>query len=126
MVNNQTRVSAVFAALADPTRRRIVHHLSLHGETRVTVLASPFRISLPAISRHLRVLENARLIQRQRHGREHLIRAHNAGLEDARQWIAQCAAGWDSGFDRLDQLLRAAQSQPHQLDPKNKNKEKKR
>jgi DNA-binding transcriptional ArsR family regulator len=122
VVNNQKRVSAVFAALADPTRRHIVHHLSQNGETRVTALASPFRISLPAISRHLRVLESARLIQRQRHGREHLIRSRDAGLEDARQWIAQCAAGWDSGFDRLDELLRAAQSEPHQLSPRNKEK----
>ncbi|MGB9198834.1 MAG: metalloregulator ArsR/SmtB family transcription factor [Terriglobales bacterium] len=112
MVNHQKQVSAVFAALSDPTRRRIVHHLSRHGESRVTELAQPFRISLPAISRHLRVLESARLIQRERHGREHLIRARAAGLEEARQWIAQCAAGWDSGFDRLDQLLRTAQSQP--------------
>jgi DNA-binding transcriptional ArsR family regulator len=111
VVNNQKQVSAVFGALADPTRRRIVDHLSRHGESRVTALAKPFRISLPAISRHLRVLENARLIQRQRHGREHLIRSNAAGLVDARQWIAQCAAGWDSGFDRLDQLLCAAQSQ---------------
>ena len=124
MVNNQERVSAVFAALADPTRRHIVHHLSQHGESRVTALAKPFRISLPAISRDLRVLENARLIQRHRHGREHLIRSHSAGLEDARKWIAQCAAGWESGFDRLDELLRAAQSIPH--DPTHSYKEKNR
>lgn len=109
MVNKQERVTAVFAALADPTRRRIVQRLSEQGEIRVTALAKPFRISLPAISRHLRVLENAGLIRRQRHGREHLIRSRAAGLEDARRWIAQCAAGWDSGFDRLDELLKTAQ-----------------
>ena len=109
MVNNQERVTAVFAALADPTRRRIVQRLAERGESRVTALAKPFRISLPAISRHLRVLENARLIKRQRHGREHLIRSHPAGLRDARKWIAQCAAGWESGFDALDELLKAAQ-----------------
>ena len=66
-------------------------------------------MSLPAISRHLRVLENARLITRQRRGREHLIRPSAAGLEDARKWIAQCAAGWESAFDSLDGLLEAAQ-----------------
>lgn len=99
----------MFAALADPTRRRIVQRLAERGESRVTALAQPFRISLPAISRHLRVLENARLIERQRHGREHLIRSRAAGLQDARKWIAQCAAGWESGFDTLDALLKAAQ-----------------
>jgi DNA-binding transcriptional ArsR family regulator len=86
-----------------------VQRLSEQGESRVTALAKPFRISLPAISRHLRVLESARLIKRQRHGREHLIRSRAAGLEDARKWIAQCAAGWESGFDALDALLRSAQ-----------------
>jgi len=112
VVNQQEKVSAVFAALADPTRRRIVQRLSGRGEIRVTALAKPFRISLPAISRHLRVLENARLIARQRQGREHLIRSDVAGLEDARKWIAQCAAGWESGFDTLDQLLKTAQQLP--------------
>jgi DNA-binding transcriptional ArsR family regulator len=109
VVNKQKRVTAIFAALADPTRRRIVQRLSEQGESRVTALAKPFRISLPAISRHLRVLENARLITRRRQGREHLIRSDAAGLEAARKWIAQCAAGWESGFDTLDQLLRTAQ-----------------
>jgi len=109
VVNKQQRVTAVFTALADPTRRRIVQQLLRQGETRVTTLAKPFRMSLPAISRHLRVLENARLITRQRRGREHLIRPHSAGLEDARQWIARCAAGWESAFDGLDGLLRTAQ-----------------
>jgi DNA-binding transcriptional ArsR family regulator len=113
VVNKQENVSAVFAALADPTRRRIMHHLSQHGESRVTALAKPFRISLPAISRHLRVLENARLIQRHRQGREHLIRSRATGLDDARKWIAQCAAGWESGFDRLEELLKTAQLPYH-------------
>lgn len=109
VVNNQQRITAVFAALADPTRRRIVQRLSQEGEIRVTTLAQPFRMSLPAISRHLRVLENAQLIKRQRRGREHLIRPHNAGLEDARKWITQCASGWQSAFDNLDALLKSAQ-----------------
>jgi DNA-binding transcriptional ArsR family regulator len=109
VVKKEKRVTSVFAALADPTRRRIVQRLSEQGEIRVTALAEPFPISLPAISRHLRVLESARLIKRERHGREHLIRSHAAGLEEARKWIAQCAAGWESGFDKLDELLRTAQ-----------------
>ena len=83
--------------------------VSQQGETRVTTLAKPFRMSLPAISRHLRVLEKARLIRRQRRGREHLIGSNHAGLEAARRWIGQCAAGWESAFDNLDVLLKKAQ-----------------
>jgi DNA-binding transcriptional ArsR family regulator len=100
-------MTVVFAALADPTRRRIVARLSAHGAIRVTALAKPFRISLPAISRHLRVLEDARLIQRERQGRVHLIRARASGMKAAQGWIAQCAAHWDSQFDALDELLKS-------------------
>ena len=105
MVNNQRKVTAVFAALADPTRLRIIERLSGCGETRATALASPFRISMPAISRHLRVLEDARLIRRRRKGRLHLIRTRAAGLAQARRWMARYAAQWDSAFDTLDELL---------------------
>ena len=105
MVNKQKHVTAVFAALADPTRRRILERLSAEGETPVTQLAKPFRMSLPAISRHLRVLEKARLVQRRRDGRLHIIRAHNAGFKEAQQWIAQCAAIWETRFDAIDRLL---------------------
>lgn len=114
MIKKEDKITAVFAALADPTRRMIVKRLAAQHEIRVTALAKPFRISLPAISRHLRVLENARLIRRERHGREHLIRSHAAGLEEARKWIAQCASGWDSGFDKLDDLLMTAQRTVHE------------
>jgi DNA-binding transcriptional ArsR family regulator len=105
LVNNHNRVTTVFAALAHPTRRRILERLARHGESRVTELATPFRISLPAISRHLRVLEDARLVRRLRQGREHVIRANPAGMRDAQKWIAQCAAGWEFSFDVLDELL---------------------
>jgi DNA-binding transcriptional ArsR family regulator len=109
LVNNPRRVSIVFAALADSTRRRILVRLSARGESPVADLARPFRISPPAISRHLRVLERARLIQRRRHGREHLIRARATGLREAQNWIAQCAAGWQFSFDALDQLIKSDQ-----------------
>ena len=105
MVNNQKKVSDVFAALADPTRRRIMERLSGRGERRVTALAKPFRISLPAISRHLHVLERARLIQRRRQGRIHFIRTRAAGLKEAQRWLMRCALEWDSRFDALDELL---------------------
>lgn len=105
--DGQKHLTALFAALADPTRRRILQRLADDGETRVTLLARPFRMSLPAISRHLRVLERARLIQRHRSGRLHLIRARAAGLREAREWITRCAAHWDSQFDALDELLKS-------------------
>jgi DNA-binding transcriptional ArsR family regulator len=109
MVNNQTRTSSVFSALADPTRRRILVRLSNNGEDPVTALAKPFRISLPAVSRHLRVLEKAKLIERRRHGRTHIIRLRPSGLDEARNWMAQLSGGWNHSFDVLDQLLTSEQ-----------------
>jgi DNA-binding transcriptional ArsR family regulator len=109
LVNDQRRVSAIFAALADPTRRRILARLSLNNGSSVAVLGKPFRISAPAISRHLRVLQKARLIERRRKGRVHLIRARKAGLVEAQQWIARCVAGWQFSFDALDALILADQ-----------------
>jgi len=109
MVNNQQTITAIFAALADPTRRRILVRLSNDGEGPVTALAKPFRISLPAVSRHLRVLEKARLIERRRAGRVHLIRVRAAGFKQAQDWIAQLAAGWSFSFDALDELRKNQQ-----------------
>jgi DNA-binding transcriptional ArsR family regulator len=106
LVNYQKGITAVFAALADPTRRRILDHLSTGGESTVTALSKPFRISAPAISRHLRVLERARLIQRHRQGRVHLIRGQPAGVKEAQKWITHWLAGWEFSFDKLDELLR--------------------
>jgi DNA-binding transcriptional ArsR family regulator len=106
LVNNQSHVTRIFAALADATRRGILVRLSTSGESPVTALARPFRMSPPAISRHLRVLERARLIHRRRKGRVHLIRARADGLNDAQQWMAQCAAGWEFSFDTLENLLK--------------------
>jgi len=122
MVNNQRRVSAIFAALSDPTRRGILVRLSSDGEGPVTALAKPFRISLPAISRHLRVLENAELIGRRREGRSQVIRARSDGLRPAQDWMAQCAAGWDLSFDRLDALLTEEQRKGRKDEVRNRNR----
>ena len=110
LVNNQKQITAIFAALADPTRRGILRRLG-HRERPVAELAGPFRISAPAISRHLRVLERARLIERRRAGRVHYIRPRPNSLKPAQEWIAQCAAGWEFSFDRLDELLRVEQEE---------------
>jgi DNA-binding transcriptional ArsR family regulator len=105
MVKNEEKLTAVFAALADPTRRKILQRLSGRREIRVTSLAKPFQMSLPAVSRHLRVLEAARLVKRERNGRIHLMRARIDGLQDAQGWIRQHIEFWESGFDALEELL---------------------
>jgi DNA-binding transcriptional ArsR family regulator len=105
VVNSQPEISAVFAALADPIRRQILARLSTIGEGPVTELAKPFPVSLPAVSRHLRVLEEARLIDRRVTGRVHVIRFRAAGLKAAQDWMTRCAAAWDHSFDALDALL---------------------
>ena len=109
MVNKQKKLTAIFAALADPTRRKLLERLPRHGESRVTALAKPFGMSVPAISKHLRILENARLVKRHREGREHLIRRNPDGLKDAQKWMTQYIDYWDSAFDVLDEFLKTDQ-----------------
>jgi DNA-binding transcriptional ArsR family regulator len=122
MVKHPSSVSAIFSALADPTRRAILLRLGQRGEIPVTLLAKPFRISPPAISRHLRVLERARLIERRRTGRIHLIRARSAALQQAQSWLARCAAAWDFQFNALDEFLKEEQ----QNSPSQKSRKEKR
>jgi DNA-binding transcriptional ArsR family regulator len=104
VVNKQARLTSIFAALAHPVRRRILERLSPRRQMRVTALAKPFRMSLPAISKHLVVLERATLVTRERSGREHLIRPNAAGLKEAREWLARHAAVWDVALDALDHV----------------------
>lgn len=106
VVTKQEKLTAVFSALADPTRRRILERLSKQRDVSVSKLAKPFRMSLPAISRHLKVLEEANLIRRERQGRVHNIRAHQQGLRDAQKWIAEYAQFWEARFDTIDELLK--------------------
>ncbi len=106
VVNSNARVTAVFSALADPTRRRILVRLSESGSAAVTELSKPFRISSPAISRHLRVLEKARLIGRTKSGRVHMIRVRQAGLKPANDFLMRLAVGIDQNFDTLEELLK--------------------
>ena len=110
VVKQQERITAVFFALADPTRRRILERLSKHGKTRVTALARPFRMSLPSVSKHLRVLERARLISRERYGRLHIIQANAKGMREAQTWMDHCGAGWAFSLNKLDALLQSEQS----------------
>ena len=97
-------LSAAFAALADPTRRAILARLA-QGETSVGELVKPFPISGPAISRHLRVLENARLIERKVDARWRICRLHPPGLRVADDWLSQYRDFWESRLDRLVEVL---------------------
>ena len=102
------QLSSTFAALADPTRRSILVRLS-QGEATVNELAAPFEISLPAISKHLKVLERAGLIARGRTAQWRPCRLRAAPLSDASAWIQQYRGFWDGSFDRLDDHLRELQ-----------------
>jgi DNA-binding transcriptional ArsR family regulator len=99
------RLSVVFAALADPTRRAILARLA-DGDATVTELAEPFAISLPAISRHLKVLEHAGLISRSRSGQWRSSTLEAAALKEATDWMERYRVFWDASFDRLDAHLR--------------------
>jgi len=97
-------LSATFAALADPTRRAILARLS-EGEASVGELAEPFTISSQAISKHLRVLERAGLIERRRTAQQRPSRLRGAALGEAAAWLQTYRAFWEGGFDRLDARL---------------------
>jgi DNA-binding transcriptional ArsR family regulator len=93
-------------ALADPTRRAILHRLTA-GEARVTDLAQPFDMTLNAVSKHIRLLERARLVRRRRAGREHLLSLNLEPLEAAARWMAEQRAFWNSRLDALEAMLKA-------------------
>jgi DNA-binding transcriptional ArsR family regulator len=105
------QLSATFAALSDPTRRAILARLA-EGEATVTELATPFPISLPAISRHLKVLERAGLISRNRSAQSRPSALRTDALADATAWMDTCRAVWEGRVDRLDEHLRAIQKGP--------------
>jgi DNA-binding transcriptional ArsR family regulator len=101
-------LSTTFAALADPTRRAILARL-ISGETSVTELAEPFKMSLPAISKHLKVLERAGLIARGREAQWRPCRITAGPLRDVADWLAHYRRFWTESFDRLDDYLRDVQ-----------------
>jgi DNA-binding transcriptional ArsR family regulator len=94
-----------YAALADPTRRAILARLAL-GEASVREIAEPFPISAPAISRHLKVLEDAELIRRRKRGQTHILSLNPTGLKSAQEWLDFYRAFWTGAFDRLDAHLK--------------------
>src|SRR5271163_2998584 len=102
-------LSTAFAALADPTRRAILARLAL-GERSVGELAAPFAMSLPAVSKHLKVLERAGLIARSRNAQWRPCRLAAAPLKDAAEWLERYRRFWEDSFDRLDEYLKELQN----------------
>jgi DNA-binding transcriptional ArsR family regulator len=98
-----------FAALADPTRRGILECLA-KGDRCVTDLARPHRMSLPAVSKHLRVLERAGLIHRRRDGRVHQLKLEAEPMKNALRWIEEYRRFWEGNLDRLDEYLKQVQA----------------
>lgn len=104
MVNNAFALDRVFGALSDPTRRRIVERLARRSLT-VGEIAADFKISQPAISKHVRVLEDAGLLERRIEGRVHYCSLSPEAMESATRWLDKQRAYWNASLDRLDNLL---------------------
>jgi DNA-binding transcriptional ArsR family regulator len=109
-----TKLDLTMSALAHPTRRAILERL-MAREARVTELAEPFAMSLPAVSKHIRILERASLVRRRRVWREHFVSFNPAPLEEVSTWVEKTRAFWSARLDALEELLKAevaAASQP--------------
>ena len=111
MMTATDSLSLTFAALSDPTRRAILAQLA-HGEEKsVTELTEPFEMSMPAISKHLKVLEQAGLIERSREAQWRPARLQPAPLKDISEWLERYRKNWEQSFDRLDEYLREIQNE---------------
>lgn len=106
----EDRLDATFAALADPTRRAILARLT-GGEATVTEIAAPFDMTLPAVSKHLKVLQRAGLITRGREAQWRPCRLQADPLKDVADWVSTYRKHWEERFDRLDQYLQQLQAQ---------------
>jgi DNA-binding transcriptional ArsR family regulator len=116
MVNDSSeRLNTVFFALADPTRRAILARLA-HGEASGTELARPFSISVPAVSKHLRVLEHADLILHRKDGRTHRFRLAARPMREAAAWLEHYRQFWEAQFDSLDTYLLATSEKEQDAD----------
>jgi len=98
------QLSVTFAALADPTRRAILARLA-QGEASVTELAKPFDLSLPGISKHLKVLQHAGLVRQSRNAQWRPCRLEAEGLKEATEWVGEYRHFWDESFQRLEEVL---------------------
>ena len=115
-------LSITFAALADPTRRAILARLS-QGEASVTDLAKPFDLSLPGVSKHLKVLQRAGLITQGRHAQWRPCRLEGARLQEAAEWVGEFRRFWDESFERLDEYLAELQKEKKTNDNQGRNRD---
>lgn len=106
----EEQLDSVFAALADPTRRRILSRLA-SGEKSVTELAEPFEMSMPAVSKHLKVLERAGLIERSREAQYRPCKLNAEPLKEVAGWVERYRKHWEESFDRLDDYLKQLQKE---------------
>jgi len=109
-ISTSDRLSSTFAALADPTRRAILSRLA-SGEASVSELAKPFEMSMPAVSKHLRVLEHAGLIERGRDAQWRPSRLKAEPLRDVADWVGHYKRFWEESLDRLDEYLQQLQKE---------------
>jgi DNA-binding transcriptional ArsR family regulator len=117
------RLNAVFAALADPTRRAIIERLT-RGAARVTEVAEPFHMSLNAVSKHIRVLEASGVVARQRKGRDHILSINTGSLDEVDGWIERMRCYWEERLDAMERLLREL-NKDRRLGPKDRKKDRK-
>ena len=125
MVGTEQQLNATFLALADPTRRAILARLT-SGDATVMELAEPFDMSQPAISKHLKILERARLISRGRDAQRRPCRLDAKPLEKATEWLEKYRAAWEGSFQRLDALLGEMQTATIKPGPRTAKRSKKR
>lgn len=103
--HRQAKLNAVFVALGDPTRRAIIEQLA-DGEARVTDVAEPFAMSLNAVSKHIKFLEEVGLVKRRVAGRDHFLSFDRRPLDDATEWIEKARAFWTGRLDDMERLLK--------------------
>ena len=122
MVKYSDSLDSTFGALADPTRRAILATLQL-GQASITELAKPHRMSLPAVMKHVHVLEQAGLVSQEKTGRTRICRLAPEPLHDAESWISQYRRFWERNFDSLERYLNEEKSQEEKSwPPHNRNK----
>ncbi len=116
------QLSVTFAALADPTRRAILARLS-QGEASVTDLAKPFDLSLPGVSKHLKVLQRAGLITQGRNAQWRPCRLEGARLQEASEWVGEFRRFWDESFERIDEYLAELQKEKKSNDSQGRDRD---
>lgn len=110
VLDRSPRLDLVFHALAHPARRAMIRQLA-GGERNLSELASPLKMTFPAATKHVRVLERANLVRRRVHGREHMCRLRAAPLKDAMVWTEQFSQHWEARFEALDEVLEGMKSE---------------